>query len=410
MGMFRLVAAWALAHFGYRAAVIALPLLAYTETGHAWSVGLVAGAAGIPTITAPWWTRRLQRRLRSARALAGLLAGEGLSTLIVPAAAELGLLTPTVMMISGLFVGTFTALSGPLDSALLAELGERRDAVHGAAQVLAGQETVVRVATTLAPVVTLPLVGMIGPAFTVALEGLLSLVGAALVVGVPMHAHAADEEAPRVRRLLIRHPDIAVGWTVRGVGCAAWFAFTLGLPLLGVAEGRGVVLAAIGLTAYSGGAIVGSALGVLAARGGRPALLNAAAWLVAGLGWIAMATTPTPLVIGACSVVMGLTVPAGNAATTAMVTRATFGLERRAALTAQSTVVIGSSTFGSLVGGPLIGWLGAERAILTAGLGVTVVSLTVTISNLRRSTHTAATPSRDGEVTPTVCDVHTSTT
>ena len=46
---------------------------------------------------------------------------------------------------------------------------------------------------------------------------------------------------------------------------------------------------------------------------------------------------------------MGLAVPAGNAATTAMVTRSYIGLERRAALTAQATVVTGSSTMGMLL-------------------------------------------------------------
>src|SRR5262245_2977969 len=58
----RLITAWSLAHFGYRAAVIALPFLALSATGSAWMVGLVAGAAGLPTITAPWWTGPLQPR------------------------------------------------------------------------------------------------------------------------------------------------------------------------------------------------------------------------------------------------------------------------------------------------------------------------------------------------------------
>ena len=175
--MTRLVAAWSITHFGYRAAVIALPLLALAETGSAWTVGLVAGAAGLPTITAPWWSRRLQRRLASARALSAMLFFEGVATLIVPVAAMLGLLTPAVMIASGLAVGVLNAVSGPLDSALLATLGDGRDAEHGAAQVLALQETTVRVVMTLAPLATLPLIATIGAAATVALEGVLSVVG-----------------------------------------------------------------------------------------------------------------------------------------------------------------------------------------------------------------------------------------
>jgi hypothetical protein len=396
----RLIAAWSITHFGYRAAVIALPLLALEETGSAWTVGLVAGAAGIPTITAPWWSRPFQRRFATARALAALLALEGLATLVVPVAAMLGLLTPATMIASGLAVGVLNAVSGPLDSALLASLGDRRDAEFGAAQVLALQETSVRLVMTLAPMATLPLIAVVGTAATVALEGVLSIVGAALIVSLVVTAHEVEEdEPPRVRGLLRSHPEIRSGWTVRGVGCAAWFAFTLGLALLGQETGRGVLLATIGLTAYSVGAIVGSAGGVLAARSAYPAVLNSAAWLVAGLGWVVMGVFPSVVVIGVVSTVMGLTVPAGNAATTAMVTRATSGLERRNALTAQATVVIGSSTMGSLVGGPLIGWVGAQVAITSAGVVVLVVSSVVLVSSVvasgRRTTESAAEPTSD---------------
>jgi hypothetical protein len=250
----RLVAAWSITHFGYRAAVIALPLLALAETGSAWTVGLVAGAAGLPTITAPWWSRTLQRRLATARALAALLALEGLATLAVPVAAVLGLLTPATMIASGLAVGVLNAVSAPLDSALLAALGDRRDAEYGAAQVLALQETSVRLVMMLAPMATLPLIAMVGSAATVALEGVLSIVGASLIVSLVVRAHPVEEdEPPRVHGWLRSHPEIRSGWTVRGVGCAAWFAFTLGLALLGQETGRGVLLATIGLTAYSVG-------------------------------------------------------------------------------------------------------------------------------------------------------------
>ena len=270
----------------------------------------------------------MQRHLASARALAALLCVEGVATLIVPAAAVVGMLTPAVMIGSGLAVGVLNAVSGPLDAALLATLGDERDAGHGAAQVLALQETSVRVVMTLAPLATFPLIAAIGTAGTVALEGVLSIVGAGLVVSLAVRAHGVEgDEVPRIHDLLREHPEIRSGWTVRGVGCGAWFAFTLGLALLGQDTGRGALLATIGLTAYSVGAVVGSAGGFLAARSARPAVLNSAAWLFAGLGWVVMGLHPTTIVIGAVSVLMGLTVPAGNAATTAMVTRATSGLE-----------------------------------------------------------------------------------
>src|SRR6478609_2499118 len=100
-----LIGSWSLVHLGYRAAIIVLPLLALEQTGSAWAVGLVGGAGGIPAITAPWWTGRLQRRLSSAPALAAILAGEGLATLVVPAAAGVDALTPAVMIAAGLVIG-----------------------------------------------------------------------------------------------------------------------------------------------------------------------------------------------------------------------------------------------------------------------------------------------------------------
>ena len=376
----RLVSAWTVTHFGYRAALIALPLLVLDETGSAWAVGLVAGAAGLPTMTAPWWTRQLQRRLDSAFSLAMLLAAEGVATLVVPVAAMAGRLSAEVLVGSGLAIGVLNAVSGPLDSALLAALGDRRDPQYGAARLLATQDASVRLAMTLAPLATLPLIALVGPAVTVALEGVLSLVGALLVATLRVSAQVdADEVLPTVRSLLCRHPVIRAGWLVRGVGCAAWFAFPLGLAVLGAERGAGVLLATVGLTAYALGSLPGSALGVVAMRWGRPSLLNAGAWVVAGLGWLAMAAHPTPVVIGTAAFAMGLAVPAGNAATTALVTRSTSGLERRSALTAQATVVVGTSSLGSLLGGPLIALCGARAAIGAAGVVVLIVATAVAV-------------------------------
>jgi len=382
----RLVSAWTVTHFGYRAALVALPLLVLDETGSAWAVGLASGAAGLPTVTAPWWSRRLQRRLQSAASLAMVLAAEGVATLVVPIAAVAGRLSPQVLVGSGLAIGVLNAVSGPLDSALLAALGDRRDPEHGAARLLATQDAGVRLAMTVAPLATLPLIALVGAAATVALEGVLSLVGALSVATVRVSAHVdADEALPTVRSLLSRHPAIRAGWLVRGVGCAAWFAFPLGLAVLGAERGAGVLLATVGLTAYALGSLPGSALGVAAMRWGRPSLLNAGAWVLAGSGWLAMAVHPTPVVIGAAAVLMGLAVPAGNAATTALVTRSTSGLERRSALTAQATVVVGASSLGSLVGGPLIALCGARAAIGVAGVVVLTAATAVAVASVGAS-------------------------
>jgi hypothetical protein len=397
-GALRLIGSWSLVHLGYRAAIIALPLVAIEQTGSAWTVGLVSGAGGVPAVLAPWWTVRLQRRLTSAHALATLMAAEGLATLVVPVAAEARALSPSVMVAAGLVIGALNAVSGPLNASLLATLGDRMDQFRsvvagrsggpggGAARLLALQDTTVRIAMTVAPLLALPMVAVVGATWTVALEGLLTLAAAGLVATLRLTAHHAEgeEPSPRVRAILARHRDIAVGWAVRGLGCAAWFAFTLCLTTLGQREGSGVLLASVGLGSYSCGAIAGSALGIRTATSLRPALVNSLCWFVAGLGWLAIGGSPTLPVVTGAALVMGLVVPAGNAATTAMVTRSCVGLERRAALTAQATVVTGASALGMLGGGPLIALIGPRASILVAGATVGLSAAAVAASEYSR--------------------------
>lgn len=395
----RLIGAWCVSHFGYRAAIIALPLLVMQQTGSAWIVGLVGGAAGVPTIAAPWWTPHLQRRLSSARWLAALMTGEGLATLVVPAASMLDLLNPGTMVGAGLAVGVLNALSGPLDASLVGAIGDTvgQDG-SGAARLLAVQETALRITATVAPLVTLPMLTAFGPTLTVASEGVLSLVGAASLLGVRLVADADGAERPPGLRALLREcPQIRIGWLVRGVGCAAWFAFTLGLAVLGQDRGEGALLATVGLGCYSGGAILGSALGVLTAGAARPALVNSICWLWAGLGWIGMGLHPSVTVVAVVSTLMGVAVPPGNAATTALVTRTTRGLWRRAALTGQGTVVTGCTTFGTLVGGPLLAILGPPQAITATGAVVAAVAvLTALRRDVRRDVIVAATRRQNG--------------
>ena len=313
----RLVAAWTVTHFGYRAALIALPLLVLEETGSAWALGLVAGATGVPTITAPWWTRRLQRRLTSAAALAGLLAAEGVATLVVP-------------------------ISGWRDGCprrCWSDPGSRWDC-STPCRARSTRRCSPRSAINAIPSTGRPdcspcrTPGAAGddsrPAGHVAVDrprrhrchgrarGTLSLVGALLVATVRLTAHTeAEGDIPRMRDLLSRHPVIRAGWLVRGAGCAAWFAFPFGLSMLGVEQGRGVLLATVGLTAY--------AVGSLGARcsvsppydpHARRSSMPAPGW--SPVRWLTMAAHPTPFVIGATAVVMGLAVPAGNAATTVL--------------------------------------------------------------------------------------------
>ena len=75
---------------GQRATAVALPLVTLTETGSAWTTGLVGGAVGLPMLTSAWWARDLRQRLTTGRALACVLAVQVVGLLIVPIAGAIG--------------------------------------------------------------------------------------------------------------------------------------------------------------------------------------------------------------------------------------------------------------------------------------------------------------------------------
>jgi hypothetical protein len=407
----RLIAAWTLGNVGFRIALVAMPLLALDRTGSAWTVGLVSGASGIPVISAPWWTRPLQRRLTSVGALSKLMTAEAVTSLLVPVAAACDRLSPAVMIGIGLMTGVLNAVSGPLDYSLLASLGDVRDADRaqraaptsagvGAARLLSAQDGTIKAATTLAPLASLALISVVGLTGTVAADGVLTLCGAAVLIGLrlPGAATPGGPGAPRARDLLRGHSAVRIGLAVRGTGCAAWFAFTLCLAVVGEREGLGIRLATAGLSAYSAGAVVGALLGVWAAGVRRAARLNCHSWLLAGAGWLVIGCHPTVLVTAVTAALMGLVVPTGNAATTALVTRSFAGAERRSMLTVQGTVVNGATTLGALVGGPLIAVVGAQAAIVVAGAVVVAASLTGLLAD---RTVTALAPEPLGTFEPT---------
>ena len=57
---------------GIRLTDVALPLITLQQTGSVWATGLVAGCAGVASLTSPWWGARLRHRLTSGRGLAAV--------------------------------------------------------------------------------------------------------------------------------------------------------------------------------------------------------------------------------------------------------------------------------------------------------------------------------------------------
>src|SRR5262249_20759828 len=109
----------------FRTSQVALPLVVLGATGSAAATGLVGGAAGIPTLLSPWWTRRLRHRVRSGRAVASCYLVEAMALSCVAAAAGLGALRVWLLAGAGLLLGCAEAVDGPARDALVADLGDR---------------------------------------------------------------------------------------------------------------------------------------------------------------------------------------------------------------------------------------------------------------------------------------------
>jgi predicted MFS family arabinose efflux permease len=172
---------------------------------------------------------------------------------------------------------------------------------------------------------------------------------------------------------------VLLGWIVRGTGCSLWFGFTLGLAVLGVESGRGGSFLAVGMAAYGVGSVLGTIAVVRLLRVLPVLPAIAGAWAVTGACWIVIGRVPDPTVVGVVALVSGCGVAVGNAGITAQITRGSVGRARRTLMAGQSVVVNAASSLGLLVGGPVLGALGAARTLQTTGAVVVLVATTVLV-------------------------------
>jgi predicted MFS family arabinose efflux permease len=172
------------------------------------------------------------------------------------------------------------------------------------------------------------------------------------------------------------------GWIVRGTGCLTWFAFTLGLSVIGADRGRPGIYLASGMSGYGIGSVVGSAVAMAVVRRVPTVPTACLAWSVMGLCWVGMGVWTSPATVGVLAAVGGLAVALGISAISAVITRSSTGAERRALLSGQSVVVNASSSAGLLIGGPVIAAAGAEHTLVGAGVLTTAVAVGVLL--LRR--------------------------
>ncbi|MFI6676876.1 MFS transporter [Kribbella sp. NPDC050470] len=383
-----LLAGGGAADLALRFTQVALPLVVLHETGSVAATGLVGGASGVPVLLSPWWARKARQWVDSGPRLAVVAAIQAVALASVPTAAMLGLLTPGLLVVSGLLLGCGEALSNPGRSALLADTGDRWG--EGKAVVLlTWQDGLRRIGMMVGPVIGAFAVstGLTNGLLWVEAVGVL----AAGLLACTVKAERAPEgiEAPSIRASLKTRPDVLYGWIVRGTGCVTWFAFTLGLSVIGAQRGEPGVYLAAGMTGYGVGSVIGTTISLAVVRRVPPVPLATGAWAFMGLCWAGMGLWTHPPVIAVMGALAGISVVLGIAAISVLITRTSVGAERRALLSGQSVVVNAGSSAGLLAGGPIIAAAGAEHTLIGAGLLTTLVALIILVKARRSRCDTA---------------------
>jgi MFS family permease len=365
---------------GLRLTEVALPLIALQQTGSLWATGLVAGAAGIASVTSPWWAARLRHRLTSGPALGAVLGVQALGHLIVALAAVLGQLTVVHLCISGLVTGAAAAVGGPATRAVLADIGDRIGP-GVAVRALAWQDLAHRISMVASPPVAAWVVTQQGAMPLMFADALAVALAAALVVPVGRYARPTDTAgaAPRRAREVLRaHPVVADGIVMAAVGWFCWFGFALGLAILGVETDRPGQLVAAGMLGYGVGSLTGSVTASLVVTRMPRVPVMVTGWLVLGttlvvLPWFASSL----LALTVVSAVGGFAAPLGIAALNAVITEHTTGSGRRTAFAVQQVAGSGGASLGMLTGGAIIAVLGARTTMQVAGLVQIAVPLLV---------------------------------
>ena len=197
------------------------------------------------------------------------------------------------------------------------------------------------------------------------------LVAAAVVARVGRYgtARATAESIPRRAREVLRaHPVVADGIVMAAVGWFWWFAFALGLAILGVETGRPGQLIAAGMTGYGIGSLAGSVTAPLVATRLPRVPTIVTGWIVLGAAFASLPWLDGSLLaLALASAVGGFVTPLSLAALNALIIEHTSGQERRTAFATQHVASSGGSSVGMLCGGAVIALLGAETTLHVAG-------------------------------------------
>lgn len=386
----RILMATFVSWMGLRITEVALPLIALQQTGSVWATGLVAGCSGISLLASPWWAARLRHRVTAGPALAAVLGLQALGYVTVAVAATLDSLTVAHLCLSGLVVGAATSVGGPATRAMLADLGDRIGP-GVAVRALAWQDLAHRISMVAGPPVAAWVVTRHGAMPLMWADTIAVLLAAVLVARVGQYGvrRASAGAVPRRAREVLRaHPVVADGIAMAAVGWYWWFAFALGLAILGAETGRPGQLVAAGMAGYGVGSLAGSAVVPLMVTRLPRVPTMVTGWIVLGLMFAALPWLDGSLAaLAVVSAVGGFVTPFGLAALNAVITEHTSGEERRTAFAAQHVAGSGGSSVGMLTGGAVIAVLGAENTLHVAGsvlVAVPVVLVARTLLRRRR--------------------------
>lgn len=364
----------------FRMAQVALPLVVLDRTGSVALTGLVAGAEGLPVLVSPWWARTVRQWVHTGRHLTVVALLDTVALSVVPAAAVLDRLSAWVLVTAGLLLGIGETLGGPGRAALLTEIGDRLGPDRGVA-LLTCQDLLRRVGMVVGPGL-----GALAVAAGLTVDLLWLEAAAVLAAGLlawPVPGQVTPEtlepSAPAIRPMLARRPDVLAGWLMRGVSCLTWFAFTLGLAVLGAQLGHPGILYGWGMVGYGAGSILGTLVAVRVVSRVRVLTAARVAWTVAGSAWVVMGVRPSAPVVAAAAALAGGFVVVGITAVNAAITRSSSGAARRTLLSGQTVVVSASSSAGMLVGGAVLAVLGVRATLVVAGLLVSVMALAVPV-------------------------------
>jgi MFS family permease len=401
------------AHFvswtGLRVTEVALPLITLQQTGSVWATGLVAGCSGLSLLTSPWWAARLRHRLTSGPALATVLVVQTLGYVIVALAATLDRLTIVHLCIGGLVVGAATSLGGPATRAMLADIGDRIGP-GVAVRALAWQDFAHRISMVTGPPIAAWVVTAHGAMPLMWADAGAVLLAAVLVSRVGRYTlrKGLTSAVPRRARDVLRaHPVVADGITMGAVGWFWWFAFALGLAILGAETGRPGQLVAAGMAGYGIGSLAGSALTPLLVTRLPRVPTMVIPWITLGATFVALPWVDgSLLVLALVSSVGGFVVPFGLAALNAVIAEQTSGEDRRTAFAAQHVAGNGGASVGMLSGGAVIALIGAESTMHLAGVVLIAVPLVLvarTRSPRRSQDSREALPAAERSATAGAC-------